>query len=61
MNKRSHLVNWLMVCLEKSEKGWALNTLLSLIRCFCVSGVADTQLKEDHFGNRSLAANIGNK
>ena len=54
-------MNWLMVCLEKSEKGWALNTLLSLIRCFCVSGVADTQLKEDHFGNRSLAANIGNK
>ena len=38
-----------------------IDVFLPRIKCFCANEVDDMQLKKEHFGNKSLVANMGRK
>ena len=51
LEKRPHLVKWVVVCSHKKKGGLGIRIFLSSIGPFCANGVSTLQLKGSPFGS----------
>ena len=61
MEKRPHLVKWVVVCTHKKMGGLGIRNLSILNRASCANGVGILRLKETHIGSLLLVRSIGLK